>query len=217
MRKSILYLSVVLFALLGSVIYAAPTQWTGKVGGVNALAISGGSGLMTASQIQQLLTSDSDVNSIGNTAISGSSLVLTNIMIQNVNIAQVVVTPSQQTSSAYMLVSDLQSAFLKKNPDIQSVTVNIVGNNLVNVQGKVKVGFVTLNLNLTGQMYIQNGSMYYTCTQAQMNGLGVPKKVVNAILNRTNPFFKFGCIDIPTYFNTITYGSDRIFLSTVNN
>lgn len=193
------------------------TSWVGKVNGISAIAVSGGSGLMTASQIKQYLLTGGQVSSIGSVSISGDTVTVTNIVIQDVNISQVTATPSADTSTAYMLLSDLKAAFLTKNPDIKSVNVSFVGNNLVNVVATVKLGFISLNLNLTGQMFIQNGGMYYTCTQAQMNGLGVSKKVVNAILTRTNPFFKFSNIPIPTYFNTISYGSDKIILSTTNN
>lgn len=199
--------------LMSLSVLAAP-PWSGTVGGKPALAVSGGSSLMTAAQIKALLLSKKSVSSVGSVSISGNSIVINNIVVKDVNVSQLVINPSQKTSQAILNMNDLQNAFLKKNPDIKSVNINILNNEQVNVSGKVILGILTLNLNLTGNMYIQDGALYYTCQQAQMNGLGVPSKIVNAILKRTNPFFKFSDIAIPTYFNDINYTNTSVYMVT---
>ena len=213
MRKIILTLMIsVSMLVVSSFVLAAPASKNS----VPTIAVSGGSGLLNANQIKAVLMQNDGVSSIGSVVISGSSIVISNFVIKKVNVSQIIINPNQKTSSAILLLSDIQSSFMASNPDIQNIALSIVGNNQMNVKGKVKLGFISVNLNLTGELYIQNNALYYTCNQAQMNGLGIPRKVVNSILARTNPFFKFSDINIPTYFNAVNFSSNSALLSTSN-
>jgi hypothetical protein len=110
-----------------------------------------------------------------------------------------------------LLIADLESAFLRKNKDIRSISIDATKDSLV-AKGEVDLLGGTFDVVLEGEFDINGNDVYYDIKKAKLGVLRVPQWVINGFKDRLNPFFRMDDLGIDLKLTKMIFKEDRILI-----
>ncbi|MGM0508219.1 MAG: hypothetical protein ACQERZ_03525 [Fusobacteriota bacterium] len=168
--------------------------------------------LMIYSQDEILeISENSKIDSIGKKKISGSIMVLEDVVIDGVIINRIYTNIATKRSEIIITKEDLKKSFLENNKDIKELEINFAQDRII-LDGKIKVLAVVMSMHLEGVFYVEKEEeLWYNIDKARVNRfMPVPGSIIGEFETRLNPIFKFSQLGFPVYIKGLNIEKDKL-------
>ena len=165
-----------------------------------------------AQEYYDKLISNEEVESIESVSQRDSGIIVKGLVYDRVRLDTVYVKSNNEgMDEIVLLISDLEEAFLRKNKDIRSISINATEDSLV-AKGKVDVLGGTFDVVLEGIFRINNNNVFYDIRKAKIGVLSVPQWIINNFKKKINPFFEVDDLDIDLKLSKMIFQEDKILV-----